>query len=114
MVLVELALDVKVVLHEQTAVDDLPRFNLHGSFVAPTRAISAIPAELRLVLRGFLIEYSFVRPVREVVFGPTVLRLELWIPFYRSTVEEKCDRIIALDRDTIPVQIPQLLCAHDR
>src|SRR5271166_1523979 len=105
LVFVEIVLDSQVVLHQQASVNDLPRFDLDGGLVSLARAIGAVAAELRLVLRRLFVKGGFVFRGNEVVLCPTIFRLELRVALDRPIVGKKSNRVVALDGNSVVIQI---------
>src|SRR5271165_4420358 len=61
LVLVEFVLDINVVLHQQPSIYDLPCLDLDRGPCAMARAVCAVAAELRFVLRRLFVKGGFVR-----------------------------------------------------
>src|SRR5271166_373287 len=114
LVFVEIVLDSQVVLHQQASVNDLPCFDLDGGLVSLARAVCAVAAELRLVLRRLFVKGGFVFRGCEVVLRPAIFRLELRAALDRPIVSKKGHRIVALDGNSVVIQILQFFGGCDR
>src|SRR6266852_229972 len=108
-ILIEFALHIQVVLHEETSIKNLPRLDLDRDSLSPAGAVRAIAAELGFVLRRRFIKRGFVIGRGEVIFRAVVVRLKLRSSLNRLVAREECNRIVTLDGHSVPVQILQVL-----
>lgn len=97
LILVEVALNVEIELHEQSTINDLEGFDLDGCGVAPGYAIVAEAAELRLVFGGIAIEGGFVFCGGEIIFGTFIRALKLRSALDGLALREEGDGIITLE-----------------
>jgi hypothetical protein len=107
LILVEVVSNLEIVLHEQSAINDLKGFDLDGCGVALGRAVSAESAELWLVFGGIAIEGGFVFGGREIIFGTFIRALKLRSALDGLALREERDRIITLESYASFVEILQ-------
>src|SRR5271166_5282206 len=114
LVLVEFVLDIKVVLHQQPSIYDLPRLDLDRGPCATGHAVCAVATELRLVPRRLFVKGGFVFRGSEIVLRPTIFRLELRVALDRTIVGKKGHRIVALNGNSVVIQILQFFGGCNR